>query len=515
MFYKNFNFLICSRPTQTLFLETPYAISPPGISRYFVECKKIRMLNSLKTISYLHWPDWVLFALVLAATFAAAVYGQLHQKKKRTETTALDYLLMGRQLTLPLFVATLVASWYGGIFGVNEITFNYGIYNFVTQGIFWYIAYLIFAFFIVDKIAKYNSMTLPDLTAQLFGPKSAKVAAFFTLFYMLPVAYVLSVGLFLHMVFGISTLLGMIIGMLFTCLYTAWGGFRSVVFSDLIQFVVMCLAVLLVVVFSVMHFGGISFLKANLPASHFTLTGGNSWLNTLIWGFIALATLIDPSFYQRCFAAKNPTIVKKGILISVLIWFCFDLCTTFGSLYARALLPHAQPGQAYFFYALQLLPCGLKGLFIAGILSIILSTFNSFLFIASNTLSFDLLRTRFSNIVLSNRISLFAVGTLSIVLAQLFHGSFKEIWLVLGSYFSACLLIPILMGYLYPGKISDGLFTCSSLTSAVTMTLWHLLPKPEVWESLDPFYIGVLTSACILLLGRSQHETISSRITTR
>ena len=475
------------------------------------------MLNSLKTVSYLHWTDWAIFALVLAATFLAAVYGHLRRniKKENSALTPLDYLLMGRQLTLPLFVATLVATWYGGIFGVNEITFNYGIYNFVTQGIFWYAAYLIFAFFIVDKIAKYNSMTLPDLTAQLFGPKSAKVAALFTLFYMLPVAYVLSLGLFLHMVFGISTLAGMIIGMVFTCLYTAWGGFRSVVFSDVIQFFVMCLAVLLVLLFSVSHFGGLTFLKANLPTSHFTLTGGNSWLNTLIWGFIALATLIDPSFYQRCFAAKSPVIVKKGILISVIIWFCFDLCTTFGSLYARALLPHAQPNQAYFFYALQLLPHGLKGFFVAGILAIILSTLNSFLFIASNTLSFDLLRTRFSNIILSNRIAVFAVGTLSIVLAQLFHGSFKEIWLVLGSYFSACLLLPILLGYIYPGKISDGLFTFSSLMSAAMMTLWYLLPKPEVWQTLDPFYIGVVTSGCILIIGRRKHETIESHITSR
>ena len=474
------------------------------------------MLNSLKTISYLHSLDWCVFGSILAITFAAAFYGNLRLKRTTSSSmTPLDYLLMGRQLTLPLFVATLVATWYGGIFGVNEITFNYGIYNFVTQGVFWYAAYLIFAFFIADKIAGYNSITLPDLTARLFGPKSAKVAAFFTLFYMLPVAYVLSLGMFLHMIFGISVLSGMILGMLFTCLYTVWGGFRSVVFSDVIQFFVMCTAVLLVVIFSVTHFGGLGFLKAHLPATHFTLTGGNSWLNTFVWGFIALATLIDPSFYQRCFAAKNPQVVKKGILISTFIWFCFDLCTTAGSLYARALLPHAQPGQAYFFYSVQLLPVGLKGFFVAGILAIILSTLNSFLFIASNTLSFDLLRSRFTNVVFSNRIAIFAVGTLSIVLAQFFNDSFKEIWLVLGSYFSACLLLPILFGYLYPGRISDGLFSAAALTSAVLMTLWHVLPKPEVWGFLDPFYIGVLTSACILLIGRNKNASIASRIITR
>ncbi len=475
------------------------------------------MLNELKTVSYFQWADWLVFFAVLGATAAAAVYGNKRLKKnqKNHPQSVLDYLLMGRQLTLPLFVATLVATWYGGIFGVNEITFNYGIYNFVTQGVFWYIAYLIFAFFIAPKVARYKSMTLPDLTGQMFGPKAAKVAAVFTFFYITPVAYVLSLGMFLHMVFGIGVLPGMAVGTLFAGLYTAWGGFRSVVFSDLVQFFVMCGAVLLVVLFSVGTFGGWGFLKAHLPASHFTITGGNSWLNTLIWGFIALSTLIDPSFYQRCFAAKNPSVVKKGVLISTVIWFCFDLCTTTGSLYARALLPQAEPGQAYFFYAIQLLPVGLRGFFVAGVLSIILSTLNSFLFIASNTLSFDLLRTRFKNVVFSNRIAIFAVGLLSIGMAYMFHGSFKEIWLVLGSYFSACLLVPILMGYLSPGRISDGLFVASSLASAAAMTAWRFLPKHEMLQALDPFYIGVATGLILLILLRRRKNENFARITYR
>jgi len=475
------------------------------------------MLSELKTVTYFQWTDWLVFAGVLAVTFAAALYGNFRREKTKHGggMTPLDYLLMGRQLTLPLFVATLVATWYGGIFGVNEITFNYGIYNFVTQGVFWYAAYLIFAFFIAERVARYNSLTLPDLAGRMFGPKSAKVAAAFTFLSVTPVAYVLSLGMFLHMVFGISILSGMVYGTLFTCLYTAWGGFRSVVFSDLVQFFVMCGAVLLVVLFSVHAFGGLSFLKANLPASHFTVTGGNSWANTFIWGFIALATLIDPSFYQRCFAAKSPAVVKKGVLISTFVWFCFDICTTTGSLYARAVLPHAEPGQAYFFYSIQLLPAGLRGFFVAGILAIILSTLNSFLFIASNTLSFDFLRKRFQNVVLSNRVSIFIVGAFAILLARLFNGSFKEIWLVLGSYMSACLLVPILAGYAWPGRISDRLFTFSSLTSAAVMTAWRFIPKHEILEVLDPFYVGVATSSIILILFRGKYEKILSRITYR
>lgn len=474
------------------------------------------MLNELKTVTYFHTADWVVFIAVLLATVSAAFYGSWRLKRKKSGApSAVDYLLMGRQLTLPLFVATLVATWYGGIFGVNEITFNYGIYNFVTQGIFWYIAYIVFALFIADKIARYSSYTLPALTRSMFGKNSAKVAAVFTFAAILPVAYVLSIGMFLHMVFGISVLSGMVLGTSFVALYSAWGGLRAIVFSDMVQFFVMCGSVLLVVVFSVHTFGGYGFLKAHLPASHFTLTGGNSWLSTLVWGFIAFSTLIDPSFYQRCFAAKSTAVVKKGILLSTLIWFIFDCCTTAGSLYARAVLPDAKAGEAYFFYAVQLLPAGLRGFFVAGVLSIILSTLNSFLFIASNTLCVDMLGKRLRNIVAANRLAVFAVGALAIGLALLFHGSFKEIWLVIGSYFSACLLIPVLAGYLYPGCISDNLFVTASLSSAAAMTLWYVVPKPEAWAVLDPFYVGLMVSLLILVIFHKNENEKITRITDR
>ncbi len=458
------------------------------------------MQNALKVYSYLGFWDWIVFASVLIATFGAAVYAHIIKDKQGNKV--LDYMLMGRRLSLPLFVATLTATWYGGIFGVNEITHNYGIFNFVTQGFFWYIAYIIFALFIVKKISAYNSMTLPELTGDMFGPKSSKVAAVFTFFYIMPVAYTLSAGVFLHMVLGISVLKGMVLGTFFACAYTAFGGVRAVVFSEVVQFVVMCSSVLLVVVFSVKAFGGPSFLKANLPAAHFSLTGGQGVLSTLIWGFIALATLIDPNFYQRCFAAASSATAKKGILICTGIWFCFDICTTSGALYARAVLPSAEPSHAYFLYAVQLLPVGLKGFFVAGILAIILSTLDSFMFIASNTLSYDFLRKKFKNVVLTSRIAMFVVGGISILMALFFEGSFKNIWLTLGSYMSACLLFPILFGYIWPGKISDNVFSVCVLSSAVLMTLWKLVEHNGFWADVDGFYIGFISSIVFLTLAK-------------
>ena len=464
--------------------------------------------DTIKVLDYFNSLDYLIFALVLCCTLIFVLYGY-YKRKKAKDDKFLDYMLMGRRLTLPLFIATLCASWYGGIFGVNEITFNFGIYNFITQGFFWYIAYIIFALFMVDKIKKYQSLTLPELAGEMFGKKAHKTCAVFTFFNMLPIAYVLSLGVFLHLCFGISTFWGMIIGTGFVCLYASWGGLRAVVYSDAIQFFVMCLSVLIVLIFSVKTFGGLSFLKANLPATHFSITGGNSWFNLAAWGLIALATLADPAFYQRCFAAKDIKTAKKGILICTLIWFCFDICTTGGALYARALIPDAVPRDSYFIYAIQLLPQGLRGLFAAGVLSIILSTLDSFLFIASNTIAYDLLKNKFKNKLLANQIFFLIISALAIILSIYFEGNFRKIWFVLGSYMSACMLVPLVLGHIFPKQISDSAFTLSAIISAVLLTLWNMFEKQGFIAQIDGFYIGVLTN--LLLLSIAIYRTIKCK----
>jgi len=48
-------------------------------------------------------------------------------RSKISSDNSNNYILAGRKLSLPGFVATLVTTWYGGILGIGENTFNYGI----------------------------------------------------------------------------------------------------------------------------------------------------------------------------------------------------------------------------------------------------------------------------------------------------------------------------------------------------------------------------------------------------
>ena len=445
--------------------------------------------NALSSLS--SW-DWTIFFSILFITWIAAFWGQ--KKIKKTNLMSLELLIMGRRLTLPFFIGSLVSTWYGGILGVTQIAYEKGIYNFITQGFFWYITYLIFAFFMVDKLAAYKALGLPHLVCKMVGPNSGKLAAVLNFFHVLPVAYVVSMGLFLQVLFDGSLFLSMSIGVGMVLFYSMKGGLAAIVWSDMVQFLVMCISVLLVFIFSIYSFGW-NFLPENLPSSHFSLTSDEHWSHLLIWGFIALSTLIDPNFYQRCFAAKSPSVAKKGILISTVIWMFFDICTTTGAMYARAVLPQADSTKAYLIYGLSLLPDGFRGFFLAGILATILSTVDSCLFLAGTTLSHDLLSHKIKNKKILYFTSMILVATLCVLLGILFEGNIMNIWKTLGSYSVSSLFVPMMAGFLFPGKISDRLFFTTSLSGILAVTFAIL-----THSSLPGMYWGIGAGLVVLLV---------------
>ncbi|HUL44323.1 MAG TPA: hypothetical protein VLY03_08200, partial [Bacteroidota bacterium] len=76
--------------------------------------------------------------VIILVYLAMVVYVGFRASRK-TQSTQEDFLLAGRTLTLPVFVMSLVSSWYGGVLGVGEFSYRYGLSNWFTQGLPYYI----------------------------------------------------------------------------------------------------------------------------------------------------------------------------------------------------------------------------------------------------------------------------------------------------------------------------------------------------------------------------------------
>ena len=156
--------------------------------------------------------------LLIVVYFSAVVYiGFRSARKEKTEAD--EYLLAGRSLTLPVFVATLVSTWYGGILGVGEYSYQYGISNWVVFGVPYYFFALVFAFVLAKKARATNLVTIPDKLFEAYDTKTSLLGALLTFVLVSPAPYVLMLGILVQLIFGISLAASVLISTVLTVCY--------------------------------------------------------------------------------------------------------------------------------------------------------------------------------------------------------------------------------------------------------------------------------------------------------
>jgi SSS family solute:Na+ symporter len=451
------------------------------------------------------------FGLIALYFLALLSLGFLLPKNPQSTT---EYLLAGRRLTLPLFVLTLVSTWYGATMGVVELAFSYGIVNWLTQGFFWYLSYLFFAFFLAKKVRQSGFFTLPDQLEHFYNKEARFMGAVLNFIMLSPAPYILSLGVIFGLLFDIPAYVGVGISLVVMFFYTLRGGFRAVIHTDILQFFLMILGAILLLVFSVLQFGGFEFLRQSLPENHLTITGGWTMQMIFVWGFLAMWTLVDPNFYQRCYASRDASIPKKGILISLLFWMVFDLCTTGIGLYAMASMPDLDPKTALPVYAAGVLPPVLLGIFFAGLLASIMSTIDSFSFAGAINISHDIYKNIFkkdatdAQVITITRWALLVSFCLAAVLALTFE---SIIWMIytLGTVGVSALLFPLLYGFFGPKQKPKNAAFLSMIMAVFVSFFWLLhgylhLDEwgfPQYAFGLEPMYPGLFASVIVFFGG--------------
>jgi len=449
--------------------------------------------------------DWLIFFTTIILPWCIGFYGMHRQKKsaKKKDTTSwAEYLVMGRRLTLPFFVATLVSSWYGNIFSVTQIAFQYGIYAFFTQGIFWYFSYFLFAFLLAKYIRKKQILSFSELFSELVGREAGKFSAVLIFIKTLPITCSLGVGLFLKTLFPLSFPLAVAIGLLFVGVYSSIGGFSAIIYADLVHAILMYVGIIAVVLCSFLKFGGYSYLVAHCPASYFSPVGNFSLANTMVWFFIAITTtFLSPIFYQKCLSAKSDKVAIYGIVVAIFFWFLFDLCTTSIGLYARAYYPHATAPNSAFSYCLHILPVGAKGMFLGGVLATMVSTVDSFLFLSSSTLAYDL--NLFAKLpkYLVRILTISITGGITFIVVVFYQGSFELTWRMIKGYFAACIFFPFIISCFYPYVIPPRVFSITAILVLIGMALWTYHP----FFPIDVFYVGQSIAIFCVLTGIMIH----------
>ena len=479
-----------------------------------------------KIVAGLSTLDYVIFAVYAIVVIAIGLFAS----KKNTKS-AEGYFLAGKSIPwwavgASLIAANISAEQFIGMSGSGyAIGFGIAAYEFMAA-----VTLILVGKYFLPIFIEKGIYTIPEFVEKRFNKTLKTILAVFwiCLYIFVNVSSVLYLGgLALETILGIPmvyTILGLAA---FALIYSVYGGLSAVVWTDVIQVVVLVvggfatsyLALKLVGGESGV-FSGLSTLIEDIP-EHFTmvldksnpqftnlpgiavLIGGMWIANLYYWGF-------NQYIIQRTFAAKS--VDEAAYYITVYNPALLDqLQQVYGDIVASNIPTAAQTDRAYPWVA-QLLPVGLKGLVFAALAAAIVSSLASMLNSTATIFTMDIYKEYIAPN--ASDLRLVTVGRLTAVFALIIAIFLAPMLSSLGQAFqyiqeytgvvSPGILAVFLCGLFYTKANSTGAVVGVLASIVIALTLKFLpIDMPFIDQML---YTFILTVAVIIFVSLSTNE---------
>ena len=468
-----------------------------------------------------------------------------------------DFMVAGRTLPWFILVGTLLATWMGSgsLFSGAGLGYRNGLAGLWSSGGAWLGIALIY--FITKRIRNFGKVTVPDIFEARYGNTAAVLATITTVIaYTTIVSYQFrGGGKVLSMVSDglVSMETGIIITALFAISYTVLAGMYSVVYTDVVNGVLMTIGTIVALVFLIIKVGGVTEIisvsesvgKWQLFGNwHLERVGEISGPIIAISFFVPTMLLLmgDANMYQRIFSAQDGGSAKKAVFFwiigVVLLESVISMLGLAGSVAAakgiipdlvhnaqsgipiindRAMLEARQAGSESVIPAIARfagLPLSLGLLLVSTMMAIIVSTADSFLLIPATNLTRDVYQKHLNPSASEKQVLLFSRSLVLILglIAFLLVSQFKT---VLNAAFTAyniygtSITPALLAAFLWKRATSQGAIA-SILTGATVTIVWtYFLPQWSQFKQLHPFLqeltypaagLSVFMLVCVSLL---------------
>lgn len=285
-----------------------------------------------------------------------------------------------------------------------------------------------------------------------------------------------ALGLFLKAATGLSLEASILSCGIIVALYTVVGGLWAVVVTDVVQFIILIVATLILVPLTIQATGGLSNMAAAIP-DHFTWFNGPKGMPLYLMVYY-LMILVKYSgnwtFIQRFYSVRDERASQKQGMLTAVFFFLFPVIFLFPSIAARAILPDlANPEMAYVSVCLKLLPEGIMGLMVAAMFAATMSVLSGEYNVTAGVLTRDIYQRLFNpaaadrEMLWVGRVMTLVLGGL-VTLGALYVGGF-------GGAFEA-------------NKLFTGLF---AIPMTLPLVLGIVLKRPQPWGAFATLVAGM------------------------
>jgi solute:Na+ symporter, SSS family len=422
--------------------------------------------------------DLAIIAVYFALIFGIGLY---FAKKGRSSE---DYFLAGRNIGwfaigASLFVSNISTEHFIGLAGS-------GATSGLAAGNFEWLAclmLLLLGWVFVPFYLRSNVFTMPEFLERRFNRSCATYLASISV-----IAYIFTkisvhlyaAGIVLERVVGWDQWTAAIILVIATGIYTVAGGLAAVIYTDLVQTLILLAGAIALTLIGLDKVGGIGGLRAVLPDSFFHMIKPTSDPDFPWTGIVFGAPILgiwywctDQVIVQRVLSAKDEGNAKAGTIFAGFLKVLPVFLLVMPGLMARALYPQlftVVNGQvtngdiAFPTLVINLLPVGLVGLVIAALLAALMGSMSSVFNSTSTMVTLDFYKkfrpaATERQLVNFGRIATVAMVLLGLLWVPFIHLLSAQLWVYLQSvqaYISPPIAVCFIFGILWPRLNGQG-----------------------------------------------------------
>ncbi len=334
---------------------------------------------------------------VLAYVALQLAIGLWVTRRNKTEE---DYLLAGRSFGFGLATFSFFATWFGAetCIGAAGRVYEKGLAGTASDPFGYGLCLILMGLFFAAPLWRRKYITLGDFFRERFSPSVEKLAVLL----MVPTsllwaaAQIRAFGQVLDASSGLGVTTGILIGASVAIAYTAAGGLRADVMTDLIQGIAIILGLGLLCVLIVNSIGGVAQTAAAIPTERLRIFGDAHWLETMeAWAIPIIGSITAQELAARALACRSPEIARRAALTGGGLYILIGLVPVLIGLLGPTLLPDLkEPEQLLPLVAQKHLPTFLYVLFAGALVSAILSTVDSTLLASSSLVTHNLILPR-------------------------------------------------------------------------------------------------------------------------
>lgn len=427
----------------------------------------------------MHWIDVIITVAFLLATLWIGI------ASGRTIQAFDEYAVGNRNFSDFAVFCTVAATMIGGSATIGFVGrfYDVGIVH-ILAPLGLPIAFFLIAIFIVPRMRKfYGCCSIGDIFEKSYGLPGKYTIGLVSFIIMLlaSIAQVEAMGLIINKMLNIRYEYSVICSAVFLFVYTGRGGVKAVTFTDVLQFVILTIAIPLMFNFGVQKIGGINKFLQSIPSECWHITPEGFHRYCPLFFIFSLPTLA-PMFIQRLLLTKNTIQGVRAFAITATFYLFLMVILIGIGIVVKILYPGlTNADQAVPTLIQHVMPVGIKGIVVAGFLAILMSTADSSLNAASVVLANDLFFPQMKQ--LTQKTKLRIVRTLTYILGlicvftALSYNILFEIEVIYNSLWFSTTLFPLYC-CLFNKKVSLRGFFVSIVVGFSTMWLWNFYMKP-------------------------------------